>query len=75
MGKPFGFGEYYWADGSFYKGNFRNGYRQGHGIWKKSEGESDKYQGDYYHDQKHGNGIYSWKRGNIYKGNYEHDLR
>lgn len=44
MGKSHGYGEYYWADGSFYKGNFRNGFRDGSGTWKNGV-NTDKYEG------------------------------
>lgn len=74
MGKPHGYGEYYWADGSFYKGNFRNGFRDGSGTWKKG-GNSDKYEGEYVKDKKEGYGIFTWSTGNVYKGHYVADLR
>jgi len=44
-------------------------------MWKKSSGNSDKYEGEYCEDRKHGYGIFSWASGNIYKGNYIDDLR
>jgi hypothetical protein len=44
MGKSHGYGEYYWADGSFYKGSFRNGFRDGSGTWKNGV-NTDKYEG------------------------------
>ena len=34
-GKPEGYGEYYWVNGSFFKGYFKNGLRHGHGVWKR----------------------------------------
>lgn len=43
MGKPQGYGEYYWSNGSFFKGNFENGIRSGKGLWKKGNGNTDKY--------------------------------
>lgn len=42
-GKPSGFGEYYWANGSYFKGLFKDGLREGQGIWKRGTGNSDKY--------------------------------
>lgn len=44
-------------------------------MWKKGSGTSDKYEGEYKSDKKHGYGIFSWASGNIYKGNYDEDLR
>lgn len=44
-------------------------------MWKKGSGTSDKYEGEYHADKKHGYGIFSWASGNVYKGNYEDDLR
>ena len=74
-GKPNGYGEYYWANGSYFKGNFLNGLRDGHGMWKKGSGVSDKYEGEYSMDKKSGYGIFSWASGNVYKGNYSDDWR
>jgi hypothetical protein len=44
-------------------------------MWKKGAGNSDKYEGEYNADKKHGYGIFTWSTGNIYKGNYSEDLR
>lgn len=45
MGKPQGYGEYYWSIGSFYKGYFKGGMRDGKGVWKRGNGNTDKYEG------------------------------
>lgn len=74
-GKTHGYGEYYWTNGCYYKGNFNQGKREGHGIWKKSSGNSDKYEGEYLQDKKSGYGIFTWAMGNVYKGNYLNDER
>lgn len=74
-GKPSGFGEYYWASGSFFKGNFKAGLRCGQGVWKRGPGRSDKYEGEWVSDKKEGYGVFTWAEGNIYKGNYLNDLR
>ena len=34
-GKPCGYGEYTWANGTSYKGIFFNGLRDGRGVWKR----------------------------------------
>jgi len=44
-------------------------------MWKKGAGYSDKYEGEYNSDKKHGYGIFTWSSGNMYKGNYVEDLR
>lgn len=44
-------------------------------MWKKGVGNSDKYEGEYLQDKKHGYGIFSWAGGNVYKGNYKEDIR
>jgi len=36
MGKPDGFGQYKWSNGSFYIGYFMNGLKHGKGKWKKN---------------------------------------
>ena len=74
-GKPSGFGEYYWKNGSYFKGSFKNGLRDDQGIWKKGPGNSDKYEGQYANDKKCGYGIFTWASGNIYKGHYDSDQR
>lgn len=33
--------------GSYYKGNFVSGMRDGKGVWKRGPGGTDKYQGEY----------------------------
>jgi hypothetical protein len=53
-GKPEGYGEYFWVNGSFFKGFFKNGLRHGHGIWKRGPGNSDFYEGEYINDKKCG---------------------
>ena len=72
---PCGLGEYYWLNGSYFKGNFHNGLREGEGLWKRGKGNCDKYEGEYKNDEKSGYGIFNWESGNVYKGYYEKDLR
>lgn len=36
-GKPEGFGQYKWSNGSVYKGQFLNGLKHGHGKWRKQK--------------------------------------
>jgi len=34
MGKFHGKGRYYWSNGSIYEGEFKNGMRNGYGMWR-----------------------------------------
>lgn len=58
-GLPEGYGHYVWSDKSEYKGDFKQGYRNGYGIWI-DEKKKLKYQGHYLLDRKHGYGVFSW---------------
>ena len=42
-GKFDGFGQFFWKNGQYYKGNFSKGLRSGHGLWKGGNSLSDKY--------------------------------
>jgi len=35
-----------------FKGNFKDGLRNGQGVWKKGPGRSDKYEGEWVSDKK-----------------------
>jgi hypothetical protein len=60
-GKPNGIGTYTWKNGSIYKGDFKEGLKQGRGIWASGkQHENSKYEGDYYMDKKNGFGIFRW---------------
>ena len=61
--------------GSFFKGNFQNGLRNGNGIWKRNPGNSDKYEGEYKDDKKDGEGVFIWENGNMYKGSFCNDQK
>lgn len=63
-------GIYHWVNGSKYEGEFREGSRNGNGIWMSSISDTqyDRYEGQYKDDKKHGYGIYRWKDGTIYEG-------
>jgi hypothetical protein len=65
-----------WSDGSNYKGDFKQGVRNGFGIWKKSDSKnSESYRGHYLLDRKCGYGIYIWENGDYYKGEFFQDAR
>ena len=36
--RPSGYGEYYWKNKTYFKGNFKNGLRCGRGFWKRGAG-------------------------------------
>lgn len=74
-GKPEGYGEYYWSNGSCFKGSFANGLRHGKGIWRKGDVNDDSYEGEYINDKKNGQGVFRWASGNVYKGTFANDLR
>lgn len=38
MGKPHGTGRYEWSDGSYYEGDFEQGYREGKGELREKNG-------------------------------------
>ena len=44
-------GEYYWANKNVYKGDFVNGLRHGHGVWKGNLCGGDDYEGSYRNDK------------------------
>ena len=67
-----GYGEYYWTDGSVYKGDFKQGVRHGYGIWKD---ENETFKGHYRLDRKEGFGIYKWNKKQVYKGEFKDDFR
>ena len=74
-GLPEGYGEYSWNDGSHYKGDFKQGSRNGYGIWQDPKNTGEVYKGHYMIDKKHGYGIYDWGNGYVYKGYFMDDLR
>jgi len=69
-GKPEGFGQYKWTNGSNYTGQFVGGLKHGHGKWKKKATDHgcNTYEGEYLNDKKHGQGVFEWESGNRYIG-------
>lgn len=63
-------GIYQWINGSKYEGQFKEGSRNGNGVWVSNitDKQHDRYEGQYKDDKKHGYGIYRWKDGTIYEG-------
>ena len=60
-----------------YNGIFKDGKKQGKGVWKKSiEVENTNiYEGEYVQDMKHGQGEFRWSTGGLYTGAYKDDLK
>ncbi len=76
LGKPCGYGQYTWKNGSTYTGEFQNGLKSGFGKYRKSkESRTNVYEGQYYRDKKQGFGIFKWASGNVYRGQYKADER
>jgi hypothetical protein len=69
-----GYGEYFWADGSIYKGDFKHSVRHGFGIWTDKE-QTEIYSGSYRMDKKEGFGVYEWVGKQIYQGEFREDFR
>jgi len=67
-----GYGEYNWADGKQYKGNFEMSKMHGKGVFTWTDGKI--YDGSYWNDKKEGYGELSWPCGKIYKGNWTNGL-
>lgn len=51
-----------------YTGEFKNGKRNGHGVYEWHNGEI--YDGDWLDDFRTGHGVYKWKTGDVYDGDY-----
>ncbi len=76
IGKPWGFGEYTWKNGSHYAGYFQRGLKHGWGKWRRSKaGKCNTFEGEYSRDVKQGFGVFHWASNNIYRGQYANDER
>ena len=76
VGKPCGYGQYTWKNGSCFVGEFHDGMKNGFGKWRKEKtNKSNMYEGQYFRDKKQGFGIFKWASGNIYRGQYKGDER
>ena len=64
-----GFGKMFWADGSYYEGNWKNNY-QIKLIW--SSGET--YEGNWVMGLQKGKGTMTWTNGDYYEGSFEDGL-
>lgn len=62
-------GQRTYPDGSVYDGEFLDGQRHGHGIYKWPDGTV--YEGGFVHGQRQGQGTYTWPDGAVYKGDFQ----
>ena len=64
------FGSWTWSDGEKYVGEWKDGKRNGQGIYDFENG--DKYVGAYKDDKQHGQGTFFVADGNISLGEWEY---
>ena len=64
-----GEGVYAYSDGSFYRGNYKDGKEYGEGSYYATNGHS--YVGGWKDGNKHGQGTYDWPSGDLYKGGWK----
>lgn len=77
-GKKHGKGIKAMPNGDRYTGDFRDDYRDGHGIYVwglNTPWAGDRYEGEYRRDLRHGWGVFQWGSGDRYEGPWENDLR
>jgi hypothetical protein len=71
LNKKHGFGEETWGDGSYFKGEYRDGAKDGKGEMKWPDGNT--YKGDFHKGHIEGIGTYSWADGKYYTGEWRND--
>lgn len=62
---PDGLGVFEWPDGAVYRGEWRNGGRQGTGVGSAERHGNAVYYGEWLHDRKHGLGVTKFCNGNL----------
>lgn len=50
-------------NGEEYDGDWKDGFKNGKGIWKSNKG--DQYVGDWVKGKAEGNGVHVWSNGKI----------
>lgn len=89
MGMKHGTGNFFWADGSTYVGEFKNNNIEGKGIYKYLElirkllfemnyfynrwVDGREYDGEWKDNKMDGQGLFTWKDGRRYLGEYVDD--
>ena len=62
-----------YKDGSVFSGEWRDGRRCGHGVFRWPSG--DVYDGQWRDHRRNGRGTYRWPDGRRYEGGYRDDQR
>ena len=68
-----GYGEYFWANGSKYKGNWSENKISGYGEYFWNDERS--YKGEWMDNNMHGKGVYKWPDGRKYDGEYVNEKK
>ena len=65
----------YYNNGDKYEGDFRNGKKEGNGIfyYNREPFKRDIYEGEWRNDKKEGKGIYYFSNGDRQMGDYYND--
>jgi hypothetical protein len=72
-GEPYGFGTMVYPNGTRYRGQFVNGYREGRGAAVFYD--ASRYEGDWRNDIPHGRGVIEWPTGERYEGDIVENTR
>uniref|UniRef100_A0A0E0BDW0 Peptidase C14 caspase domain-containing protein n=1 Tax=Oryza glumipatula TaxID=40148 RepID=A0A0E0BDW0_9ORYZ len=72
-GKYDGYGVETWARGSRYRGQYRQGLRHGHGVYRFYTG--DVYAGEWSNGQSHGYGVHTCEDGSRYIGEFKRGVK
>jgi hypothetical protein len=71
-GKRNGRGTFWWGDGSWYEGQFRDGVQCGHGVLYR-EGGVREYEGSWQNGMFDGKGTQFFENGEKYEGAFKED--
>ena len=69
-----GIGKTTYQNGSIYEGNYKEGKRDGKGIYVDQDG-TIIYQGEWQNGKRHGQGTYKDQEGNVYQGEWQNGKR
>jgi len=72
--KKSGKGKYYYLNGDFYDGEWKDDMKEGFGVYHFYAKDS-KYQGEWKADKMHGKGTYFYADGSYYQGDWVEDKR
>ena len=72
-GTRHGKGKITYADGSFYRGDFKQEQMWGKGVYISKEGA--QYEGDWVNNMRHGMGTLMSSDGNIYQGEFWSNMK